>query len=79
MSNPRDAAYVSHVERAARSGKTPDVSIIPKIADPEMRADAAGSIYRAWSRTEPDAANRWLAATPHLSAEAKRSLGGSGK
>ena len=72
----RDAAYVSHVERAARSGTAPDVSLLPKIADPEMRAEAAGAIYRAWRRTEPDAADRWLSTTPHLPAEAKRRLGG---
>jgi hypothetical protein len=46
------------------------------VGDDNKRENAVRGVYQQWKRTDESAANRWLAATPALSDDAKKRIGG---
>ena len=46
------------------------------VGDDNKRENAVRNVYQQWKRTDETAANRWLAATPALSDDAKKRIGG---
>ena len=72
----RDGAVAAYAGKVTGSDPEAAATWAATVTDNNKRENAVRNVYDRWKRTDEAAANRWLAATPALSPDAKKRMSG---